>query len=318
MRFTNADWQRLRDLRDRFLTDASADYWTARDLELYDATFAQRIGWKWDAVLHTLKRLGWRPRATRILDWGCGTGIATRAVAEWYGIRKVEVYDQSAVAMRFAIEALKQRGLDASPANLRDGTVPGDSLLLISHVVGELKPEERKALAHLAATASEVIWVEPGSRDISRQLTDLRQILLDAGHHMIAPCTHDRLCPMTDAPRDWCHFFAKSPAEIFQSAFWREFSERLEIDLRALPYSFLASSKHFTRPLPAEAERLIGRPHVLKAHCELLCCGAEGLAVRTLRKRDDSELFRRVTRKGLSGVFACRNGKVELVTGDSD
>jgi hypothetical protein len=43
--FSAADWNRLCALRERFLVNAREPYWTADDLPLCDATFAQRIGW---------------------------------------------------------------------------------------------------------------------------------------------------------------------------------------------------------------------------------------------------------------------------------
>lgn len=299
-RLSPADWQRLRALRDRFLSGARGEYWTPRDLELYDATFAQRIGWKWDAVLETLDRAGWRPKSPRLLDWGCGSGIAGRAVADWTRIREAFVFDRSAAAMTFAGARLRARGL--SVATVRPDEIPADTLLLISHVAGELSDEDLLRLARGAAGAAEVLWVEPGSRDISRRLTLAHDELQKQGHHPVAPCTHDRPCPMNSCERDWCHFFAPAPPEIFQSAFWREFSTRLEIDLRALPFSFLATSRHPVR-WPAAAERVIGRARAMKAHCELLCCGAGGLVTRDLQKRDAPALFRAFTREEKDGAF---------------
>lgn len=300
--FSSSDWQRLRALRDRFLSDASEAYWTPGDLELYDATFAQRIGWKWDGVLRTLDRAGWKPESKRFLDWGCGSGIAGRAVAEWTGIPEAGVFDQAPAAMSFAAGKLRDMGLSASPVRAHE--MPPGTLLIISHVAGELTEMELTSLVAQAAGADEILWVEPGSRDISLRLTSARDALQKLGHHLIAPCTHDLFCPMNTAAHDWCHFFAKPPSEIFQSAFWREFSTRLEIDLRALPYSFIATSRHPSATWPTGAERLIGHPRVLKAHCELLCCGADGLTTRTLQKRDAPALFKAFIRDDLDGAFA--------------
>ena len=73
------DLSTLERLRQGFLagTAGQQDYWrSARDLAAYDATFAQRIGWKWDFVLEDLMALGWKPPAGPVLDWGCGSGIA--------------------------------------------------------------------------------------------------------------------------------------------------------------------------------------------------------------------------------------------------
>ncbi len=300
--FTSSDWKRLRALRDRFLSDATSEYWTPGDLELYDATFAQRIGWKWDGVLQSLDRAGWHPSGKRILDWGCGTGIASLYVSGWSGIKEVLAYDQSPMAVKFAVDKVRAQGLEAGPFRQTD-PMPEETLLLISHVAGELMDEELTALAKFAAGAAEVIWVEPGSKEISLKLAKVHDILVGEGHRMIAPCTHTAGCPMVNQEKDWCHFFARPPSEIFQSAFWREFSLKLEIDLRALPFSFLASARTGSTPWPQGAERLIGRPRVLKGHCELSCCGAEGLIVRGLQKRDQPELFRRLCREDLDGVF---------------
>ncbi|MDD5201410.1 MAG: small ribosomal subunit Rsm22 family protein [Terrimicrobiaceae bacterium] len=326
MEMLRQDWERLRALRDRFLTDATGNYWRdARDLELYDAVFAQRIGWKWDGVLASLDRAGWKPAAAQILDWGCGTGIASRAVSAWSGIASVALFDESPMAAAFAAGKFGPPGAAVRSRPFAGGLEPG-TLLLISHVAGELDDGGLLELAALAASADEVIWVEPGSRDLSRRLGAVRETLLRGGHRIIAPCTHLRPCPMIE-PRNaqhWCHFFARPPIGIFQSNFWREVSMRLEIDLRSLPYSFLASSRRWSREWPGGAERLIGHPREFKAHCKLLCCGATGLEERTLQRRDDPDLFRRIVKKGADGVFAwglsqTKSGQVNsgrLVDGD--
>ena len=310
------DWLRLRALRERYLTDASEEYWTERDLELYDATFAQRIAWKWDAVLSDLSVLGWKPRAQRLFDWGCGTGIAARTVAPWSGLRSAEVFDQSRFAMTFAVNALRRENIEAR-ARPASPTVEPGTLLLLSHVVGELSDEELVSLAEMAATAEELIWVEPGSREISRRLGSVRQILQKSGHQFAGPCTHQNACPMFEPEneRHWCHFFGKSPTEIFQSAFWRRFSEEVEIDLRGLPYSFLASSRLQASPVPAGAERLIARPVELKAHSRLLCCGSDGLKDRMFQKRTAPDLYRRIAKKDLNGAFIWKLDAAGQITG---
>lgn len=299
------DWQRLRALRDRFLTDASEEYWTPRDLELYDAAFAPRIGWKWAGALASLDRAKWRPESARLLDWGCGTGVAARTVAAWSGIREAELFDQSGHAMNFAAGTLRAAGVAVRFGREGKAIEPG-TLLVLSHVAGELSDDELVRLAAFAATADEVIWVEPGAREVSRRLGGAREILRAAGHRFAAPCTHARGCPMLEPAneRHWCHFFAKPPTKIFQSPFWREVSTRVEIDLRSLPYSFLASSRRASPAWPENAERLIGHPRELKAHCKLLGCGVAGLNERTLQKRDAPELYRQITKKGADGVFA--------------
>ncbi|MBP9903596.1 MAG: hypothetical protein KBH45_19240, partial [Verrucomicrobia bacterium] len=61
MNWETIDWATLGRLRSEFLAGATSgrDYWQSEsDLASYDATFAQRIGWKWDYVLAELTRRG--------------------------------------------------------------------------------------------------------------------------------------------------------------------------------------------------------------------------------------------------------------------
>jgi hypothetical protein len=108
------DWGALDRLRDRFLAakPTGANYWTSRsDLGNYDFTFAQRIAWKWDAVLRELRLRGWTPPpGSPLLDWGCGSGIAGRRVVELFGpehFTALRVFDRSQLAMEFAVEAAR-------------------------------------------------------------------------------------------------------------------------------------------------------------------------------------------------------------------
>lgn len=62
MNLSRQDRHVLERLRQRFLQALPhrTPYWTnKRELELYHATFAQRIGWKWRAVLDELRQYCW-------------------------------------------------------------------------------------------------------------------------------------------------------------------------------------------------------------------------------------------------------------------
>src|SRR6266498_988576 len=87
------DWAALDRLRETFLAGrpTGAAYWQSMgDLANYDFTYAQRIGWKWDAVLRELQCRGWLPPAAPLLDWGCGSGVASRCVLDALGAESFE------------------------------------------------------------------------------------------------------------------------------------------------------------------------------------------------------------------------------------
>jgi hypothetical protein len=321
MTWDELDWPALDRLRQRFLSGPAAGgtYWeTSTDLASYDFTYGERIGWKWDHVLRELRMRGYTPRSREIFDWGCGSGIAARRVISFFGTEQFDtltVWDHSPLAGDFAEAAARQafpglRVAQATPGFLTASTRIG--ILVISHVLNELPPDAIESLRQLIARADSIIWVEPGTRDISRQLGRFRDELR-AEFHLVAPCTHELGCPMFAAgnERHWCHFFAPPPPEIFASSHWVKFGQRAGIDLRSLPYCFVAAdraanagdaSNGAARATetpsfdPQELSRVIGRIEHFKPYARLLNCDATGLTELELPKRADAALFKQLER----------------------
>jgi ribosomal protein RSM22 (predicted rRNA methylase) len=290
MDWHDMDWDALRRLRETFLAGGSdGDYWRdERDLAAYDATFARRIGWKWDHVLGELAARGWAPPPGTALDWGCGPGTASRALLRWFPAApglQVALSDRSRLAVDYALRAVRQ----AAPTAAARAASPGDAapaLLLVSHVVTELDEASLAALVDLARAATATLWVEPGTYEASRRLIAARERLRDA-LHCVAPCPHDGPCGLLD-PRNephWCHHFAASPTEVFTSGGWARFAQENEIDLRSLPLSYLVLDRRPAPALPPDALRFIGRPRLYKGYALLLGCDTSGVRDRRLTKR---------------------------------
>src|SRR5205823_384060 len=124
-----------------------------------------------------------------------------------------------------------------------EGDEPID-LLVLSHVLNELTDEALAGLRRVVLRARAVIWVEVGTFAVSRRLGRIRDELRSA-FGVIAPCTHQLGCPMftPGSERHWCHFFAPPPVGVFADGNWVKFAQRAGIDLRSLPYSFLAMER---------------------------------------------------------------------------
>jgi ribosomal protein RSM22 (predicted rRNA methylase) len=340
MYWDSLDWEVLDRLRETFLSDAKSagPYWhTITDLECYDFTFAERIGWKWDAVLAELKLRGWAPgrsasTSTRsehsevsplhpvVLDWGCGSGIAGRRVVDFFGPQNFSalfVHDHSPLAVEFAEHQAKQTfpGLAVARADYR--LLNGDEpigLLVVSHVLNELNEIARAELAGLLARADAVLWVEPGTHEVSRALVGWREQLLGAGFHAVAPCTHQAACGLL-APgneRHWCHHFADPPVGIYADSNWVKFGQRAGIDLRALPYSFLVLDR---RPVsqPAEASRILGDARMYKGYAKIFNCSAAGVEELTFQQRVDKELFKSLKRARGPLLYRWARDKTQIV-----
>ncbi len=325
MNWESLDWAALGRLRGQFLRGQPAGpYWTSpTDLATYDGTFAERIGWKWDKVLRELRLRGWRPGPRTVFDWGCGSGVAARRVISFFGAEDFDaltVWDHSPLACDFAAESAQR----AFPALKVDQATPGhlagrDSvgLLLVSHVLTELSAEQRASLIALVNRAEAVLWVEPGTHETSRQLAAIREELR-AGFRVVAPCTHGHACPMLqpDHRRHWCHHFAPPPAEIFADSNWVKFGQRAGIDLRSLPYSFVALDRQALPSAPTDLARIVGRPEHFKPYARVLSCDASGLAELELPKRADPALFKQLERTRAPLVYRWRRDGDRIVSGE--
>jgi ribosomal protein RSM22 (predicted rRNA methylase) len=312
--FTSRELHTLRALRERFLagTAGQADYWESPEhLELYDAFFAERIGWKWDAVLDELRLRGWSPRSTRVLDWGCGTGVAHRRVlGAWPQFSALALHDRSPRARFFSAEKARV-AFPRVPVTWGAPVVNRETLLVVSHVINELPADELERLLELARGAGEVIWVEAGTHADSRRLIEVRE-RLRSEFTPVAPCTHAARCGLlteSNAPH-WCHHFARPPSEISREGRWSEFAREIGIDLRSLPYSFLVLAR--VPAMEPGFSRIIGEPREAKGYARVLSCQEEGVAEFMLQKRDAPELFRAARKGGLGPVYrwALEEGKI--------
>jgi hypothetical protein len=316
--FTSRELRVLRELRERFLVGEAgrADYWQSPEhLDLYDLTYGERIGWKWDAVLTELRLRGWRPRSTRLLDWGCGTGVAHRRVlGEWPQFTTLALHDRSPRARFFSAEKVRAAFPGITVSWEAPVATPG-TLLLISHVINELLPADFDSLLDLARRAEEVIWVEAGTHADSRRLIQARE-LLRGEFTPIAPCTHGSMCGMIASGnvQHWCHHFGTPPSAIFQDGRWAEFAREIGIDLRSVPYSFLVLGR--SRPMPAGWSRVIGVPREAKGYARVLSCQQDGVGEFTLQKRDSPALFRTVRKGELKPVYRWSFSDGKIVGGE--
>lgn len=300
------DWAALDRLREGFLTGTAAEgpYWQSlSDLANYDLTYAERIGWKWDAVLHELAMRSWQPPAAArtVVDWGCGSGVAGRRVIARFDPGRfdaLQVWDHSPLAREFALKRARETFPDLPVSEFTDTGGPV-GLLVISHVINELPADALRSLLALIARAEAVLWVEPGTHAVSRLLIAQREILRDA-FAVIAPCPHQCRCGLLapDNARHWCHFFAPPPPGVQNDSEWVRFGQRAGIDLRSLPYCHLVLEKKPARASQSsDAARILGRAEHFKGFARVLSCEAGGVVPRELQKRADPELFKELKKE---------------------
>lgn len=299
------DWRALERLRRLFLagTAGAEDYWRSEhDLASYDATFAQRIGWKWDFVLSDLRQMNWAPPTGEVLDWGCGSGIAARAFVDHFGeaaITGLRFVDRSPLAMRFAASRARAR-FSQVPVATGGPLGGGSTVILISHVLTELTPDRIEALLPSLQGAQAVLWVEPGTYEASLALIAIRERLRQ-DFHPVAPCGHPARCGILSPGNEthWCHHFASPPPEVFTDPFWGRFAHLLEVDLRSVPLSYLVLDRRPPPPLDSDTVRVLGRPRLNKADVRVIACDPTGVREHLLTRRAYPDVWKAARKERL-------------------
>jgi hypothetical protein len=130
--------------------------------------------------------------------------------------------------------------------------------------------------------------------------------------------------------RHWCHFFAPPPSEIFADSNWVKFGQRAGIDLRSLPYCFVAADRLDTHKtsvptttatsdpstIDTSLSRVIGRVEHFKPYARLYNCDATGLTELALPKRADPALFKQLERTKAPLVYRWRRDGDKILAGE--
>lgn len=257
----------------------------------------------------------------RVLDLGAGVGASTLGLSAFAAqLDKVESLDVlacdhdaraldimaglSARAGKGALAAVsKPVALECKVADLTSLRVRGDfDIIVVGLALNELFRDAAshdrlhsqldwlaRAAGRLRPDASMIV-VEPAHRRTSRQLSALRDALLDPGAaagalSVFAPCLTDRPCPLLRRPRDWCH----DQLDLALPERLSDLARAAGLRARRLTYAYLTLRRDGHRlrdrwPGDAPPLRVVGGPLASKGKVEWEACGQPGLV--RLRRLD--------------------------------
>ena len=208
-----------------------------------------------------------RGRPRRILDLGAGTGAAAAAIRPHFG-NDVDLVEVDRVAA--TPDALTADITDVDRLSRMQASRDSFDLVVSAHVlnelyVGEPASERLPRLARLVGSwceslltdAGTLILLEPALRETSRALLSVRDHLLAAGLHIVAPCFFTGPCPALLRERDWCHDAAGTG------------SHRVD-------FSYLVVRTSGEPTTDAALYRIVSDPLPAKGRLKLFACGAAG------------------------------------------
>jgi ribosomal protein RSM22 (predicted rRNA methylase) len=218
-----------------------------------------------------------------LLDLGGGTGAAAWAALERYPrLSRVLVVDQVEAALTLGRELAVPSRLHAiaqwRSAGLTDADLEPADLVTLSYVLGEFPEPERAGLVRrAAAVAGALVVVEPGTPAGYERILAARSVMLDCGLAVVAPCPHQRACPMIPG-QDWCHFVVR----VNRSSVHRRL-KAAELGYEDEKFSYVAGVRGAA---PTGVARVLRRPRLGKGLVSLyLCTPTDGLARSVVSKR---------------------------------
>jgi SAM-dependent methyltransferase len=251
-----------------------------------------------------LGELSRRPRS--VLDLGSGPGPMAFAALD-AGAKDVTCADRSRPALQLATQLAVEAGeglptREWSPERpLPDGTW---DVITMGHVVNELfGPPAPQVLARRAELVGQIaarvtkggslVIVEPALRETTRALLGVRDLLVEKGHAVRAPCFFRGACPALVKDSDWCHAERgwRPPAVV--EAIARQAG--LHKETLKMAYLVLAPpGEAWAEAPPGRVFRVVSEPLQGKGRARYMGCGPEGrvgLALQEKHRSDKNEAF---------------------------
>jgi ribosomal protein RSM22 (predicted rRNA methylase) len=220
-----------------------------------------------------------------MIDAGAGPGTAAWAAAgALTSLSDILLLDANAALLDLA-KALAAGNARLADAGFRSGLVaqllanaPGADLVIASYLVGELSERERAELVETlwARTSDTLLVVEPGTPAGYARIIALRAQLVARGAHVIAPCPHEKPCPLV-AP-DWCHFAQRLPRSRDHMLM-----KDADVPFEDEKFSYVALSR---TPAELRAARVLAPPRPSKAAIVAKLCAVSGVVEANIPRRD--------------------------------
>ena len=242
-----------------------------------------------------------------LLDIGAGTGAAAWAVNEIIDADSIVCVENNAfmrnlgkTLMRNASGPLKSAEWENSDiSDISDiSVISADSVLcradlvIASYVINEIDENIQIKIAEKLWYAAKkiLLFVETGTPDGYRALNKIRTKLLEHNAHILAPCFHENICPVSETESDWCHFTCR-----IQRSRLHKSAKNGDAPFEDEKYSYLALTKeNIADDSPpvgsvgsadyAECARILRHPQIGKGHVKLNLCTKNGLKQVTYSK----------------------------------
>lgn len=253
----------------------------------------------------TLSELTTRPRA--VLDLGSGPGPMAFAALD-AGATSVVAADRSKPALDLAKALATEAGEGIATREWSpEKPIPEGKfdLITMGHVVNELYNGQIAPRAALLEKVIErvnpngsLMVLEPALRETSRALLQVRDVLVDKGYAIRAPCMWRGKCPALIKESDWCH----AERQWRMPKLVEELARVAGLHKESLKMSYLIvapKGEAWAPPPEGQVFRIVSEALPGKGRTRYMGCGPDGrvgLAMQEKHENEQTRLFFKLTR----------------------
>jgi len=254
------------------------------------------FGAVYTALQSSLLSLSSRPES--LADVGAGTGAASWAADSVLDLKDITCIEKEKVMLDTGRELMSHGSGALRRAkwvnnDLSVSDIPKADLVIASYVLNEITGNIRKAVIEKmwSAAGMMLLIVEPGTPEGYSNIIEARRLLLEAGAHIAAPCTHEKSCPKEE--KDWCHFTCR----IGRSRLHRMLKGG-EAPYEDEKFSYLCAVREKCN---LKGMRVLRHPLVYSGFVQIEVCTPEGIKNIRLSKKD-GEKYKKA-RKASAGTL---------------
>ena len=223
------------------------------------------------ALNHTLEQF--EGRLESLLDVGAGTCAATWATVE---LMKESNFNQY-------VNWINSDICSFTPHRKYD-------LVIASYSLNELSTKDRELVVKKLWDCTEKILliVEPGTPVAFKQIKRARDILIEEGANVVAPCPSSKKCPIMQD--DWCHFSCRIARTKLHKLL-----KGGDAPYEDEKYSYVA----FTRDMIKSSDRILRHPIIESGRVTLKLCTEKGIVQKSITKKQKDQY--KIARKAKCG-----------------
>ncbi len=235
------------------------------------------------AIMYVLQKVQDNLTIRSAFDIGCGPGTGLWALRETF--KELENYTGFEADSKFIALAKKisEGQFDSLYTRWIEGKYPDklpqidSDLVLMSYTLNENSSALVETLVKKLWGLSTSEWfviVEPGTPKGYQSIMTARNIFVELGAFVVAPCVGNEMCPLQEQGGDWCHFSARLSRPTFQK---RVKSATLNFEDEKISYLIVRRSG---ARINKSGQRVIKRPMKRSGHITLDLC-SQGICERT-------------------------------------